>query len=87
MNCGVIQGFAALRKAVNTHVKKYRILSRVLIQQISRTCHWRHSIRLMNERQSLLDSQYKFFVGTFSNHAGKTLKYAYRQQTVRFKLS
>ena len=25
INCGVIQGFPALRKAVTTHVKKYRI--------------------------------------------------------------
>ena len=31
INCGVIQGFPALRKAVTTHVKKYRIFSRVLI--------------------------------------------------------
>ena len=30
-NCGVIQGFPALRKAETTHVKKYRIFSRVLI--------------------------------------------------------
>ena len=30
INCGVIQEFPALRKAVTTHVKKYRI-SRVLI--------------------------------------------------------
>ena len=28
----------------------------------------------MNERQSLLDSQFKLFVGAFSNYAGKTLK-------------
>ena len=31
INCGVIQGFPALRKAVTTHVKKYRIFSRVLL--------------------------------------------------------
>ena len=31
INCGVLQGFPALRKAVATHVKKYRIFSRVLI--------------------------------------------------------
>ena len=31
INCGVIQGFPALRKAVTTHVKKYRIFSRVLM--------------------------------------------------------
>ena len=28
INCGVIQGFPALRKAVTTQVKKYRIFSR-----------------------------------------------------------
>ena len=27
INCGVVQGFPALRKAVTTHVKKYRIFS------------------------------------------------------------
>ena len=27
INCGVLQGFPALRKAVITHVKKYRIFS------------------------------------------------------------
>ena len=31
INCGVIQEFLALRKAITTHVKKYRIFSRVLI--------------------------------------------------------
>ena len=56
INCGVIQGFPALRKAVTTHVKKYRL--------------WRHSVRLINERQSLHDSQYKLFVGAFSNYGG-----------------
>ena len=30
----------------------------------------RHSVRLMNERQSLPDSQYKLFVETFSNNGG-----------------
>ena len=34
INCGVIQGFPALRKAVTTHVKKYRVFSRVLIQTV-----------------------------------------------------
>ena len=29
MNCGVMQEFSALRKAVTTHVKKYDIVSRV----------------------------------------------------------
>ena len=31
INCGVMQGFPALRKAVTTQVKRYRICSRVLI--------------------------------------------------------
>ena len=34
-NCGVTQGFPAMRKAVTTRVKKYRIFSRVLIYPIS----------------------------------------------------
>ena len=35
INGGVIQGFPAMRKAVTTRVKKYRIFSRVLIYPIS----------------------------------------------------
>ena len=35
INCGVIQGIPALRKAVTTHVKKYCIFSRVLTRPIS----------------------------------------------------
>ena len=72
-NCGVIQGFPALRKAVTTYVKKYRIFLRVLIKAISYwhvTRLWHHSARLMNEQQSSQDSQYKLFVGTFSNYGG-----------------
>ena len=68
INCGVIQGFPALRKAVTTHVKKYRIFSRVLLQPISCwhvTRLWRHSVRLMNEQQSLHDSQYKVLYRNF----------------------
>ena len=34
----------------------------------------RHSLRLMNERQSIHDSQYKFFVGAFSNYGGLDTK-------------
>ena len=52
INCGVIQGFLALGKAVTTHVKKYRIFSRVLV-------------RLTNEQQSLQDSQYKVVYRNF----------------------
>ena len=39
INCGVIQGFLALRKAVATHVKKYRILSHVDIANQLLTRH------------------------------------------------
>ena len=35
INCGVTQGFPAMRKAVTTRVKKYHIFSRVLIYPIS----------------------------------------------------
>ena len=72
-NCGVIQGFPPLRKAVTTYVKKYRIFLRVMIKAISYwhvTRLWHHSAKLMNERQSSQDSQYKLFVGTFSNYGG-----------------
>ena len=31
INCGVLKGFPAPRKAVTIHVKKYRIFSRLLI--------------------------------------------------------
>ena len=58
INCGVIQGFLALRKAITTLMKKHHIFSCVLIQPISWhvTCLWHHSVKLMNEWQSLHDS-------------------------------
>ena len=37
-------------------------------QLLTRHRLWRHSVRLINERQSLHDSQYKLFVGAFSNY-------------------
>ena len=40
INCGVSQGFLALKKAVAAHVKKHRIFSRVLIFN---QLHTRHS--------------------------------------------
>ena len=61
-NYGVIQGFPALRKVVTTHVKNTTFFHVCLISPIS--C-WhvtrlsRHSVRLMNERQSLHHSQSK----------------------------
>ena len=70
INCGVIQGFPALRKAVTTHVKKYRIFSRVPISCLHVTRLWRHSVRLMNEQQSLNDSQHELFVRAFLNYGG-----------------
>ena len=36
--------------------------------------HGFHSVRLMNEQQSLHDSQYKLFVGAFSNCDGENTK-------------
>ena len=71
INCVAIQGFPALRKVVTTHVKKYCILNIVKpISCLHVTRLWRHSVRLMNERQSLHDSQYKLLVGAFSNYGG-----------------
>ena len=71
INCRVRQGFPALRKAVTTHVKKKNyIFSRVLIKanQLHVTHLWHHSVRLMDEQQSLHNSQYKLFVGVFLNY-------------------
>ena len=57
INCGAIQEFPALRKAFTTHVKKFRIFSRVdIANQLLARHSWRHSVRLMNERQILHDS-------------------------------
>ena len=103
-NCGVIQGFPALRKAVTTYVKKYRIFF-TCVDKVNQllTCHSPlaplSQLRLMNELQSSQDSQYKMFVGTFSNYGGYTLMAATHSwrlkthvfephwQTMRFKLS
>ena len=71
INCSVIQGFPAPRKAETIHVKKNRIFScmfDIANQLLTRHRLWRHSVRLINERQSLHDSQYKLFVGAFSNY-------------------
>ena len=43
INCGVIQGFPALRKAVTTHVKKYRIFF-FLCVDIANQLLTRHSL-------------------------------------------
>ena len=62
IKCSVIQGFSALRKAVTTHVKKISYFFRcvdIANQLLNVTCLWRHSVRFMNERQTLHYSQYK----------------------------
>ena len=61
VNYVVLQGLLALRKAVTTHEKKYDIFSLCLISLISSwhvTRLSRHSVRLMNERQSLHHFQF-----------------------------
>ena len=64
INCGVRQGFPALRKAVTTHVKKilYFFTCVDVANQLHVTRLWHHSVRLLDEQQSLHDSQYKLFV-------------------------
>ena len=57
INYGIIQGFPALRKSVTTHVKKCDIFPRVF--DTGNQLLSRHSLRLMNERQSLHHSQSK----------------------------
>ena len=57
INYGIIQGFPALRKSVTTHVKKCDIFPRVF--DIGNQLLSRHSLSLMNERQSLHHSQSK----------------------------
>ena len=65
----ILQVFSALRKAITTHAKKYRIFSRVfdiasqLLTRLSR-----HLARLMNERRSLHHCQPRSFVWIFSDN-------------------
>ena len=49
INCGIIQRFSALRKAVTTLVEKYRIFPRVNLanQLLNVTRLWRYSVRLL----------------------------------------
>ena len=85
INCGVLQGFPALRKVVTTHVRKYCIFSTCV--DIANQLLTRHFfVRLMNERQSFHDSQYNLFVERSRIMAAKTLKIPYRWLTSRFKL-
>ena len=62
INYGVLQGFPALRKAVTTYLKRYRIFSRVYDtanQLLTSHPPSRHSVRYMNERRILHHSQSK----------------------------
>ena len=71
VNCGVIQGFPALRKAVTTHVKKISYFSTCvdipnytsLAFGATRSGWWMNSkvFTILN---------YKLFVGAFSNYGG-----------------
>ena len=71
INCCVMQGFLALRKAITTREKILYFFTCVdIANQLHVTCLWHHLVRLMNEQQSLHDSQYKLFVGVFSNYGG-----------------
>ena len=90
INYGVIQGFLALRKAFHTW-KNIVFFHGCLISPIS--CWYvirlsRHSVGLMNERQSRHDSQYRVIWRNFFRiMAAKTQKNSYRSLTVTFKLS
>ena len=67
------QGFPAPRNTVTTHVKKISYFFTcvdIVNQLLNVTRLTRHSVRLMNERQNLRGSQYKLFVGAFSNYDG-----------------
>ena len=76
---------------LTTHVKKYRIFSRVFDianQLLTRHLLSRHSVRLRDERRSFHYSQSKIVCRKFLwIMAAKTLKNQYRLQTVTFKLS
>ena len=86
INCGVIQGFPALRKAKTTEVKKNVFFHECLMSPISclhitRLLH--HSVMLMNEWQSphCCLSEFPQIM------AAKKPKNPYCLQTVTFKLS
>ena len=75
INCGVTQGFPALRKAVTTY---FFTCVDIANQLLSRHSSLRHSVRLMNERQ------YKLFVGAFSNYGGENTKKSVSQTGSNF---
>ena len=61
INYSVKQGFPVLKKAVTTHVKNTLFFHAFDITNLlqTRSCLSRHSVRLMNERQSLHHSRSK----------------------------
>ena len=87
INCSVIQGFPALRKAITTQVKKKYVffheclISLISCLQVTRLLH--HSVMLMNEWQSphCCLSEFPQIM------AAKKPKNPYRLQTVTFKLA
>ena len=89
IKCGVIQGFLALRKAVTTHVKKYRIFHVCWYSQpaadtspafgAARSGWWMKGKVFTILNTSSLSELSRIM-------AAKTLKIPYRWQTVRFKL-
>ena len=92
INCGVIQGFPALRKAVTTHVKKYRFFffhvcwySQSAAYTSLACCATRSGWGMKGKAFTILNtsclSELSWIMAT------KTLKNPYRWQTMRFKLS
>lgn len=88
INCSITQGFLALRKAVTTHVKKITIIFYFYANQLlTRHSHSRHSVRLINEWQSLHSSR---SIVVCRNFLGLWLlkhwniRIAYRQRRLKF---
>ena len=85
INCGVIQGFLALRKAATTHVKKYRIF---YVRWYSQSATERHlPLAPLGQVDEWMAKSSRFSIhGHLSDLsrivAAKTLKYPYRWQTV-----
>ena len=89
INCGVIQGFPALRIAVTTHVKRYRIFSRVDIANQLLTRHSSLAPLDQVDEWTANPSRFLMQVVCLENPrivAAKTLRNTYCWQTLRFKL-
>ena len=89
INCGVIQRFPALRIAVTTHVKRYRIFSRVDIANQLLTRHSPLAPLGQVDEWTANPSRFLMQVVCLENpriKAAKTLRNTYCLQTVRFKL-